>query len=62
MKTPADQASDFQKWMDALDAQIWNCMGVSIHDLPDQPFSDWYDDGMQIEEAVKEIKSDLCMD
>lgn len=40
-----DRSEAFQEWMDDLDNQCCNMIGLSIHDLPDQPFADMYEDG-----------------
>lgn len=46
---------DFEAWMTAIDREIQNGYGVSIHDLPDQPFRDWYEADWSVTDAVGEI-------
>lgn len=35
----------FEAWMREVDAAVSRRMGLSVYDLPDVPFRDWYDDG-----------------
>jgi len=42
----------FEKWMKAVDAWSWEKHGLSIHDLPDAPFADWFADGMTARAAA----------
>lgn len=44
----------FNQWMRAVDMEVESVAGVSVHDLADQPFYDWYDSGMTPEEAARE--------
>lgn len=46
---------DFRDWMIKIDDQIDASLGISIQDLPDQPYRDWFDSGMEISEAIREI-------
>ncbi len=41
----------FESWMKNVDAAVLSRYGVSVYDLPDCPFRDWYDDGETPEEA-----------
>jgi len=43
----------FKQWMKALDDLTWNMVGMSIHDLPDCCYRDWYDDKVSPTEAVE---------
>ena len=52
MTPPARPA--FDSWMNTVDREIQNRAGLSVHDLADQPFRDWYDDGMWPEDAAEE--------
>jgi hypothetical protein len=42
----------FNEWMAVLDSHVWTKMGVSVHDLPDMSFRDWFDEGISPEQAV----------
>ncbi len=35
--------STFEEWMRQVDAYCWRGMGLSVYDLPDCLFRDWYD-------------------
>jgi hypothetical protein len=36
---------DFARWMEHVDEWCWTLGGVSLHDLADQPYLDWYQAG-----------------
>ena len=42
----------FDAWMKAVDVCVLAKYGVSVHDLPDCPFYDWFDDDVRPEEAA----------
>lgn len=44
----------FEQWMKALDKRVRVVSGVSVHDLEDQPFRAWFDDGMAVNAAATE--------
>lgn len=47
----------FEQWMQETDDSIWTLIGCSIHDLPDCPFRDWYEDELTPgEAAVRAVK------
>jgi len=35
----------FEEWMKEVDRAVKTKADLSVHDLPDCPFSDWYTDG-----------------
>ena len=43
----------FPQWMQKVDAEIEKICGLSSMDLADQPFHDWFDDGMDPAEAAE---------
>lgn len=43
----------FDQWMQRVDAHVQNVLGLSVYDLPDCPFSDWYEEYMPPERAAK---------
>lgn len=43
----------FREWMESVDRETQAIGGVSVHDLADQPFRDWYDDEMGEVEAAE---------
>lgn len=51
---PADD-SVFNQWMRQLDAAVLYRAGVSVHDLADQPFRDWFDEGIEPSQAAELI-------
>jgi hypothetical protein len=44
----------FDSWMTAVDAEVERLCCLSVHDLADQPFRDWFDSGMTAEEAARQ--------
>lgn len=44
----------FKEWMDKVDNIVSMRLGVSVHDLPDMPFRDAYEDGVSPEDFVEE--------
>ena len=36
----------FDAWLDEVDKQFTARMGLSIHDVEDMPFDDWYTSGI----------------
>lgn len=45
----------FEEWMGDLDVLCNENIGVSLLDLPDQTFHDWYDAGLSVDEAMDAI-------
>ena len=43
---------NFDGWMAAVDAECERRYGVSVYDLADCPFHDWYDDGVSPKSAA----------
>lgn len=43
---------DFQVWLEKVDAAVWASVGVSVHDLPDCTFRDWFEDELTAGEAA----------
>ena len=39
--------------MEAVDEAVLASCGASVHDLPDCPFCDWFDDGVSPREAAR---------
>ncbi len=46
-------AKTFTEWMAELDLRCGRKVGLSIRDLADQPFSDWYEDGITPAQALR---------
>ncbi len=42
----------FEQWMKQVDRIVGHISGVSVHDLADANFRDWYDDEMDPQEAA----------
>ena len=43
----------------------WHCQSkilLSLSDLPDQPFMDWFENGYDVEEAWEEVVKNLAND
>lgn len=49
----AFEARCFDAWMARVDAACLKLCGVSVHDLDDCLFHDWYDDGDTAEQAAR---------
>ena len=47
------ESNGFAVWMQAVDSEVWATTGVSVHDLPDCLYRDWYDDGTKPQTAAK---------
>lgn len=45
----------FEEWQATIDRYVGRVIGLSIHDLPDQPYRDWFDDEVTAKEAAREI-------
>lgn len=41
-----DARVSFETWMKQVDQIVEQRVGLSVYDLPDQPFADWYGDGI----------------
>jgi hypothetical protein len=48
----------FEEWMLKVDELMEQSYGVSIHDLPDQLYRDFYEDGMSPAEMVQLVVSE----
>lgn len=42
----------FDEWMDAVDLAVEALCGLSTLDLPDQTYRDWYDSGVDPDDAA----------
>jgi hypothetical protein len=42
-KLPTYDQSRFESWMKIVDALVRRKTGLSVYDLPDCPFRDWFD-------------------
>lgn len=45
--------ASFDTWMRKLDARVARTTGVSVHDLPDMAFYDWFDSGITPAQAAQ---------
>ena len=43
----------FYMWIAEVDKAVWNIVGLSYEDLPDQPWHDWFVEGVSPIKAVK---------
>jgi hypothetical protein len=47
---------EFEQWMKMVDSQLeWMTGFLDSKDLADQPYRDWFDDGMQARLAAREV-------
>lgn len=42
----------FEQWLNKVHKYL-DFIGLSIHDIPDCPYRDWYDDGVQPNSAAR---------
>lgn len=54
----ADGSDRFECWMHEVDTTTWDRAGISTHDLPDQPFRDYWDSGLNPAEVVEQVLED----
>ena len=45
----------FGVWMREVDATVGKLAGLSVHDLPDAPFADWWDEDMSPKAAARAV-------
>ena len=43
---------NFNKWLATVNALLFAEIRLQIPDLPDEPFRDYYDDGLEAQEVV----------
>jgi hypothetical protein len=43
----------FVEWMKKVNRVVVSVAGLSVRDLPDQPFREWFDEGMDAHEAAE---------
>jgi hypothetical protein len=48
----------FEEWMEFVDAMLEKKVGVGSSDLPDRPYTDWYEDGMTPGSAASKAAKD----
>lgn len=48
----------FKQWMAQVNREVSRIAGLSVYDLADQPFRDWYEDGLTPAEAAEETLMD----
>jgi hypothetical protein len=49
---PNTSEAAFKKWMAEVDIAVGGRAFVSVYDLPDQPYRDWFEDEMSADEAA----------
>lgn len=47
--------SPFECWSKQVDVAVIHRLGVSVHDLPDIPFRDWFDEGFTPAEVAEMV-------
>ena len=58
MKKERQTMSEFEIWMGQIDRMVNATAMVSVHDLPDSPFRDWFDSGMAAADAAEQALRD----
>jgi len=46
----------FENWMKNINARLFSDYGCTIGDLPDEPFRDYYDEGLTPKNVVEIMK------
>jgi len=44
--------SAFTHWFKLVNGEVEARIGLSVHDIADQPYRDWFDDGVEPHEAA----------
>lgn len=53
----------FEAWMKAVDRIVYLLAGCSAHDLSDQPYAVWHEDGMSPKTAARRaVRSEMGCD
>ena len=56
----------YKDFIEAVDADCWQTLGMSLHDLPDFPISDYWDEeitsGREFDSAVRMCVEDILAD
>lgn len=52
-RAQAPRPATFDDWRKSLDLAFLAATGLDLRDMPDCPFSDWYEDGLGPEDAVE---------
>lgn len=55
MDTLTDDAVEFKSWMERVETECIKNFGLTIDDLPDQPYYDWFEDDLDPSDVVEEI-------
>lgn len=50
---PRTAKQTFESWMAGVDKAVLKKAFVSVHDLADMPFRDWYEDGITPSQAAR---------
>ena len=50
-----DDKPSFNSWMARIDNLFWYFIGLSVHDMPDCPFMDWYEERIRPVFAVNHV-------
>jgi hypothetical protein len=45
----------FEQWMAAVDVTVQAAVGLSVADLPDAPFMDWFEAGKSVKSAARAV-------
>jgi hypothetical protein len=53
------QETPFEQWMNAINTLLVDTHGVQVGDVPDQPFVDLYEEGLEPQDVVSIIINDM---
>lgn len=54
--------NDFQVWYEMVNRACQRELGVCLEDMPDQPYQEWYEDGLSIVDAIAELEEEFYDD
>jgi hypothetical protein len=47
-----NEMATFEAWLDSINTILFETHGVEVEDLADEPFMDYYDDGLEPRDVV----------
>lgn len=56
---PERDEEAFKAWMKLLDETLGETLGVFVEDIPDMPYADWFNEELDVDDAVNLIKEEL---
>ena len=54
--------NDFQVWYNLVNKACQREFGVYLEDMPDQPYQEWFEDGLDVRDAIEELVEEFYDD